>query len=75
MKLNVRGISKSYQSVTLTHEDTTISLGVLDADGSRELAKELVDAVWALGPSDYDQCLDWLKQICVEVDIKWEDAH
>ncbi len=59
MKITVKKFSQ-YPDVKITHDSTTIELGMLDASERDELSREFVDAMWAMGPSNNDECAEWL---------------
>ena len=59
MKITVRKIYK-YSSVEIEHDSTTIDLGMMDAGERDELSREFINAMWAMGPSNNDECVAWI---------------
>lgn len=56
--------------VKIVDGGTTVDLGLLNDDERDELARELVEAVWAIGPNSHDNCSKWLADILSESGIK-----
>ena len=69
MNITVKKFSQ-YPDVKITHDSTTIELGMLDASERDELSREFIDAMWAMGPRDNDECAAWLLGIIAACGIE-----
>lgn len=58
-----------YPSVHIIEGGTTLDLGLLDERERDEMAKEFVEALWAMGPVGSDDCAAWLARMLAEVGI------
>ena len=69
MELIVKNVS-NFTGVTVRHESITLDLGLLNTEERDSLAKELVTALWAMGPSSMGECETWLKRMISECGIE-----
>ena len=65
MKFDIRKYSK-YKNVSFNHEGITVDMGFHDESEARDLACDLVDTVWLLGPDDQKECVEWIHKIFKE---------
>ena len=68
MQIIVKKYSR-YPSVHIIEGGTTLDLGLLDERERDEMAKEFVEALWAMGPVGSDDCAAWLARMLAEVGI------
>ena len=59
MKIESRNVGR-YQYASLIHDGMTIDLGTIDENARDELAKSLISSVFGIGPSSFDECVEWM---------------
>ena len=69
MNISVNQIG-GYHNVEIEEGNTKIDMGLLDEKECYELAKELIDAVWYIGPADAHDCHEWLVELLKDCGIE-----
>ena len=60
----------AYVRVSLEYNNVNIDMGLLDDNERNELAKTLVEGLWAMGPSMNIDCASWVKEIFADCNIE-----
>ena len=61
-----------FHSVSINADNTTIDLGLLDRHERDQFAEVMLEAVYALGPIDYNYCADWMRERFAKLGITIE---
>lgn len=70
MKIHVKGCYvQKFCDITVEHEHTNISLGLMNDDELRDMAVELMKAIYEIGPSINDEFAGWVKSVANEAGV------